>query len=105
MNRLILALLVSLIAFGCTTPSQDAGIFARARAYAEASPECRAVLQQHPNILGNAQLLPSQAPNLFVAFDHDEIRDDKTRLNIRILVETVSPDFTLKKLSVEKTTY
>lgn len=105
MNRYVIVFLCCMAAVGCSTTSQDAEIFTRARAHAQASPKCKAVLDKHPDILSNPQMLPSQAPDLFVAFDHDEQLDDKTWLNTRILVEMASTNLDVKAISVEDTTY
>ena len=109
--RLITAILVCLAVVGCTADSQQSDVIARAREFAQASPECESVLGEYPDILDHAQELPSQCPVIAVAFDHDEMLKEqpdpsgKTRLNVRILVRMESTDGSLKSIEVKRTTY
>jgi hypothetical protein len=111
MKTLVATFLLCLAVAGCTTDSRQASVIVSARDFAKASPKCKAVLDEYPGILANGQELPSQAPIIAVAFDHDELikgssrPDGKTRLNVRILVEIDSTSGNMKSIGIKETTY
>lgn len=111
MKRLIMTMFICLAVAGCATGLRESTVIASAREFAQASPKCKAVLDEYPGILNNAQELPSQAPIIAVAFDHDDFikgssrADGKTRRNVRVLVEIDSPSGNLSRIEVKETTY